>query len=395
MLMRNMRSYKNLSITIVFSFMILAGYLIYSDSRVYNNYKTVKTFPDNVLSIDKENGEGSIEKIKNAINESGIEATYYTYNHVSLKLAEYGNRLWLTLNTVPEGETSMMLQVSSEGVNGMKEVQVIYCDESKKSLSGNEAIIEKSFYEALGEPDMPFEFSTEYINYSGKSDRFVMTVVGTFECDELYKLKYDEVEGWSSEAYVFICEEGLDIGNLDERYKTRSGIVIESEYLEQIEEIVNRYMDTACFTAYKNYREEAEAKIQNASDKAIIAVMLVVILGINLYGCFANVILERKFEIGVKRALGASKFNIVVQFMTESFVLLVADIMIAIDMVLVFFSGYKLYRYFKLSEMWTIYVSGYSIAIFFVCAAGITVFLSVMLSYKATQVEIAEELKAE
>lgn len=395
MLMRNMRSYKNLSITVVFSFMILAGYLIYSDSKIYNNYKTVKTFPDNVLGIDKENGEGSIEKIKNAINVNKIEADYYTYNQINLKLREYGDRLWLTLKTVPEGEKSMFIHAASGGVLGMKEVRVTYCDESRKSLLGNEAVIEKSFYEALGKPDMPFEFSTEYINYNGKADCFVMTVVGIFDCDGMYELKYDDDLGWSGEAYVYICEEGLDIGNFDERYSTRSGIIIVSEYLEQVEEIVNRYIDTACFTAYKNYMEEADVKRKNASDKAIISTMLVMILGINLYGCFANVISERKYEIGVKRALGASKFNIVVQFMAESFVLLAADIFIAIDMVLVLFSGYKLYRYIKQSEMWIIYVSGYSAAIFFVCAIGITVFLSIILSYKATQVEIAEELKAE
>ena len=40
--------------------------------------------------------------------------------------------------------------------------------------------------------------------------------------------------------------------------------------------------------------------------KFTIAVVLYVLLSINLFGCFSNALSERQFEIGVKRAIGAS-----------------------------------------------------------------------------------------
>lgn len=42
-------------------------------------------------------------------------------------------------------------------------------------------------------------------------------------------------------------------------------------------------------------------------DKYIIAAVLFVILGINLYSAFSNALNERKYEIGIKRAIGAGK----------------------------------------------------------------------------------------
>lgn len=42
-------------------------------------------------------------------------------------------------------------------------------------------------------------------------------------------------------------------------------------------------------------------------NKYIIAAVLFVILGINLYSAFSNALNERKYEIGIKRAIGAGK----------------------------------------------------------------------------------------
>lgn len=48
--------------------------------------------------------------------------------------------------------------------------------------------------------------------------------------------------------------------------------------------------------------------------KEVLIIILFVVLGLNIYGSFMNALRERYLEIGVKRAIGVSKQNIMVQF---------------------------------------------------------------------------------
>ena len=61
-------------------------------------------------------------------------------------------------------------------------------------------------------------------------------------------------------------------------------------------------------------------------NKYIIAAVLFVILGINLYSAFSNALNERKYEIGIKRAIGAGKKDIMMQFLTEGIILFIHHI---------------------------------------------------------------------
>ena len=45
MVIRNLRSYTMLSVTVVFSFSILLGYLAFSDSTLYNRYRRQSSTP--------------------------------------------------------------------------------------------------------------------------------------------------------------------------------------------------------------------------------------------------------------------------------------------------------------------------------------------------------------
>mgnify|MGYP002869020339 FL=1 len=134
--------------------------------------------------------------------------------------------------------------------------------------------------------------------------------------------------------------------------------------------------------------------------KALICGAMLIILGINLYSCFANALNERRFEIGVKRALGASAGSIVKQFLYESLCVMAVNILVSVALVADIFIVYKFIyertpneygQYFQ----WTIYISPHSIAMFAVCTITLTVVFSLIFAYKSTQVRIADQLKAE
>ena len=147
-------------------------------------------------------------------------------------------------------------------------------------------------------------------------------------------------------------------------------------------------------------KAEAMREMQlHAQTKMIIVLLMFVLLGINLYGSFSNALERRRFEVGIKRAIGASKMAIIGQFMWESLLLMLCNIFIS--MVLVF-NGFLWYKYFwertrefSPYEKWTIYMSGTSILMFATVTLALTLLFSVIFAVKATQVQVVEYLKAE
>ena len=148
-------------------------------------------------------------------------------------------------------------------------------------------------------------------------------------------------------------------------------------------------------------QNQAIEKIQTSNQtKAIIAAALLLLLGINLYSSFTNALNDRKFEIGVKRAVGASAWAIVRQFMYESILVMVVNILISIAVVADVFLVYKLYLLCLPADQgqwrdWTIWCSSYSIGMFAACAVALTVVFSLIFAYKSTQVQVVDYLKAE
>jgi len=126
-----------------------------------------------------------------------------------------------------------------------------------------------------------------------------------------------------------------------------------------------------------------------------------VILGINLYGGFSNVLERRRFEVGIKRALGASKWDIIGQFMWESLLLMLCNIFVT---VVVVFNGFLIYKYIYEAAwgfenfshtLWTIYLNGTSIGMFAIVTLALTLLFSGIFAVKATQVTVVDYLKAE
>ena len=151
------------------------------------------------------------------------------------------------------------------------------------------------------------------------------------------------------------------------------------------------------------YEQQNEALNQirsEKSNKAIIACALLLLLGINLYSSFTNALNDRKFEIGVKRAIGASAWSIVRQFLYESLLVMAANVFLSVALVADVFIIYKyLYELYPNAwgyyQTWVIYISPHSVAMFGICAVTLTLVFSLIFAYKSTRVEIVQYLKAE
>ena len=176
-------------------------------------------------------------------------------------------------------------------------------------------------------------------------------------------------------------------------------VVVHSDNPEAVVQLAQT-MNLSTESVYEQ-QEEALAQIRTEKgNKAIIACALLLLLGINLYSSFTNALSERKFEIGVKRAIGASAWSIVLQFLYESIIVMLANILVAVAVVADVFIVYK-YIYERTPDEWgmyndfILYISPHSVAMFALCAVTLTIVFSIIFAYKSTRVEIVQYLKAE
>lgn len=119
------------------------------------------------------------------------------------------------------------------------------------------------------------------------------------------------------------------------------------------------------------------------------------ILGINLLSSFFNALNERKFEIAIKRAIGASKFDIITQFLCEGIIVISIDILISIALIMILLSLVKIYFFVIVQQEWIIHITVYSVMIYLLCCSFLALFFSVLFSFLATRVEIIKYLKGE
>jgi len=117
-------------------------------------------------------------------------------------------------------------------------------------------------------------------------------------------------------------------------------------------------------------------------NKAYISAVILLLLGLNLYSSFSNALHERRYEIGVKRALGAGISHIMRQFIYESIAVLLLDTLISVIIVVDLMIGYKAYQTFVLGNEWIVYIS-------------LSTVFSLIFAYKSTQVEIIKYLRDE
>ena len=129
--------------------------------------------------------------------------------------------------------------------------------------------------------------------------------------------------------------------------------------------------------------------------KAIITVVLFFLLGINLYSSFKNVLEKRKYEIGVKRAVGASGGDVIKQFFFEGVIVVGINVILAIFITNMMFLVYKLYNEIILGQEYIIYINIFSKMMFGVVSVFIMFIYSITFAVQSSRVEIIKYLKLE
>lgn len=396
MLCRNIRSYAMLSVTILLSFSILLGYLAFVDSSTYNRYKEVFAAPRNIVVAEAAAEDGSLSTLISMAKNADPEVSYYAYFQTHTLLYQYGG-IHATLICLPEGKRPVYERVHSVGLNFPKEA-VLVAGRSEFSLTGSEAIINEDFYQALGGSALTFPFPLEvpYEWADGSFSVLHLSVVGVCEDTDYTEAirQNGELDWMDGSVQIYMTQSVWGGRSVDAMPQAERAVWFCSEQPEQIESCAGQLQMVSYAVCSAQNEAMTEIQTQKAT-KAVIAAILLLVLGVNLFSSFSNALAERRFEIGVKRAIGASAWNIVLQFLLESILVMLLNIFLSVTLVADGLAIYKIARLLLYREAWIVSLSGYSLLMFAVSSISITVLFSALFAYQATQVEIVQQLKHE
>jgi len=439
MVQRKIRSYVSLSVTIILSFSLLLGYMGYTDSEHYNAYKHRFSTDRGLLTFYSRNlSPTRLSQIQEKA------ATYGTTN--STQNLFIGITIRLSNAKLTTGEPFLgsinarayclprecwFLQ-KDESIGSLQNIEPVWLDGRKSAnitLEKGQILMDEQLFKALGCDEnnkLTLTFTCNNLQAAMNPGiqptkvSGIFTVVGTVPSDTPMEVSVEE-NPETGEKTAVISNNGeycpkivfsLDDLNPDTHPSVdwRRSVIFHSTQPESVYQLIQSMEPSVSVNAIFTGQDKALETLQTEKGiKAIIAIMMLLILGINLYSGFQNALNDRKFEIGVKRAMGASAFCIVRQFFYESMLVMIANIAVTVALVVDIGLVLKLYReanyITRIDEKtisinyayqdYVLYITAESVAMFAVCALVLTVVFSFIFAYKATRVQIVDYLKAE
>lgn len=380
MVKKNYKGYMMLSITAILCFSILLGYLMFTDSKAYNSYdELMGADPNIIVSHNSYHGTKS-ENLETVIGQLDrlSDTEYYLVNEIGI---DNDRGEYLEIHFLPDYVWGMF---ELEMLNSMPGI-VRYDINGKNefSLKDDEIIVPKSIYNSVMMEDEDACISIEYVGQT-ESVKKSYKLAGYYDDSDMIK------EGmFTNRVYV----TASSLGSVDIRF-VNFYLVIHTEQVDNVIEILQKN-DMAIINVKDDQGRAITDKNNNIKTKYIIGIALFVLLSINLYSAFTNTLNDRKFEIGVKRAIGAGKKDIMAQFLVEGLFVMIINIIIAIEIII---SAALIYKgiYQKLhNEIFTLVLSRYSVILFLTCTLSLSVLFSMIFAYKTTNIEVIQYLKEE
>lgn len=408
---RTIKSYGLLSVTITLTFTLLLGYLVFTDTKLYNQYKSVFAKDPNLATYFAGLPEHDALLSKLVEKAETMENTRYYVEH-SVLVPQYNGQYTMT-------ETGGKLYIGHIRISSLPGTVFGIADtdtlcpitwlpgQEREAirLTGNEAILSVEWFYALGLDKMEEPTYTVRLPYENDSGRntYSFRIVGIV--DDPYDdtltgvtLLDDGADNATTlyQPSLYVNLEYLGPENTSSRLSwERTCVLYTSEPRELIKITDNLGIDVNFHNAVEAQDKALENIRAQKQVKFIIAAAMLLLLGINLYSSFTNALSERRFEIGVKRAIGASSFAIVRQFLYESLLVMCVNTLLSVALVADLAIIYKFIMEQRSWKDYIIYFSPYSIAMFAVCAVTLTFVFSLIFAYKSTQVQIVDYLKAE
>lgn len=170
------------------------------------------------------------------------------------------------------------------------------------------------------------------------------------------------------------------------------------KYLKKISKFEEQdiYKDKFTYIAPANIEAANQEEWQsNMQTKAMLLLIVAVISGISVFGTMINSVSDRRKEIGIKKALGASDTSIMLGFVFENLINSLIAIIIATALAGVILLGYSFYQRQILMSDYTVRFYGETIILFVIYTLSSILGFSLLPAYSATQINIIDTLRDE
>lgn len=389
MIKKTIRNYLLLSITLFLSFAFFLGYLVFSDSEIFNKYKEIYSIPADyaVVTLDSGLTFGSPEPSKEAqcillsrleeMKETEVSMYYQStvfLPHIGINAIVY---------FIPTTNNSFFWYDR----DNHRKFELV--SGSKTFTSQDQMLIDEESYFYLRKELNKLTMSSPEISFRTNSFR----AYGVFKSPSVSSFKYNKSQGAFEGTPIILIPQSavsdIDLGKIN---STR--LIIHSKNIKQAVNEVKK-LNIAVWSSMEDHQTAAEMIKADIDVKRLIIIAIYIILCLNLYGCFGNSLEARKFEIGVKRALGAGLSSIIRQFAYEGLIVCSANILLATVAVINIALGYKYYLFVTQNIEWIIHLSTFSITAYLISSIFLSVLLISAFVYKSSLVEIVSYLKGE
>ena len=394
---RNWRSYAFLSVTIFLSFTLLLGLFLFSDAKIYNRYKKLFSVSEKLTKLgvaydglDDAALPASVTAQRFTRLEEQFErisgTTSFRYYPVSVQFPQYDNAQ-ATVYFVP---SYLPFFYAFDFVRS-ENVPVTFSEAFGGVLGDHEIVIDERFYEYLMQSETFRE--TKQIGIpvrleNGQKEMQKFTVIATFShvpgsVDDVFPLGSLLIFAPASSN----CPNEQDLANWSMQVMSDLPLIVK--------QMATGAQKVTCHSYADDQQKARQEMLNAAKTKETTILALYILLGVNLYSSFRNALSRREFEIGVKRAIGARKIDIVRQFFDEGLVVMGINLAATIWTVMTAALVYKLIQRVVFDTQWTIYLSPHSIVMFSICAVSMSLFYSLIFAVQSAHVDLIAYLNHE
>lgn len=409
--------YLTISVSVsIFLFLIVA---LLADFEYATYVKGSKRVQDNYIYICCDN-----EELYNLMEQQFDKESLYQCTHTKATGMVYiDNTYDITIDyniilteDVPQGiyiHSGLELHGETDNSNAYSFEKIEMVCGSKEFTSSNQVIVSEEYARLLAGSAEAAIGKKITMGYNGTND--VYTVTGVYkqfltetrlnkdavqEINSVYhesdtttnitplvstiimpETAFSDIDISSYELYAF-----FDKNSEYERYLTKI-----SKFEEQ-----DIYKDRFSYIAPKDIKTANQEEWQsNMQTKAILLLIVAVISGISVFGTMINSVADRRKEIGIKKALGASDNSIMLGFVFENMINSLIAIIIAAALAGVILLGYSFYQRQILMSDYTVRFYGETMILFVIYTLSSILGFSLLPAYSATQINIIDTLRDE
>lgn len=391
MIRRNRRTYIRLTVSLVLSFTTIFGVFLYYDSLPFHqnkdilkqpSYLTKVMVPDNMLRKRDEKVKKFLKRVEQVPNTRILPLQVL----VPPKENSFLGGVTVEYFAYPKSFGEMPMDFSSypwifkpaDGSQSFEDIESIMLTPTTYHT-----------LKAIGEIEGD-QIELYLPDRQGNWRRRSRKIQSTLDMPELIPDVNLTQESFQGNLRVFLARESLP-PNIDNWVKNEFYFIY-SDYATDIADLARQNEMIAATAA--SVQPVARQAMRNAIQlKTMVASLVFILLTWNLNGSFANALKERRYEIGLRRSLGASPRDIIKQFTAEATVVILLSAVLSFLIAVAGFYLIRLFFYIAKKEVLTIFLQPTSFLIMSLMTLSIVLILSLAFSFQAMNVKIVSALQ--